>query len=61
MNILLVALFFNEKELMSLNTDKLFQESIFIVCTQLNGFNNCYLALIILFNIFSILIIFAKC
>ena len=45
MNSLLVIAFFNEVELICLHNN------ITIVSTQLNGFNYCYLTLIILFNI----------
>ena len=45
MNSLLVISFLNELELICLHT------CIVIVSRQLNGFNYCYLTLIILFNI----------
>ena len=45
MNSLLVISFLNELELICLHSN------IAIVSTQLNGFNYCYLALIIQFNV----------
>ena len=40
-----------KQEIICLHTIKGFQKLLFIVCTQLNGFKNCYLALLILFDI----------
>ena len=55
MNILLVTLLLNESQLICLHTVKRFQELLSntrsTICTQLYGFKNCYLTLIILFNI----------